>query len=166
METVFCDNTSIDKTLHKLYSSVTADPRIQIVIDSYIPCCIIPSMKPELYQMLYEDTPQFGNLPDLGDHLRASLSTMLHKHSEPPPICTLLHRTVQQFLQVFFVSNPSCRRHIEVSTLTDQRSVSVLLTLLLATLMGLYPCCTRQTPWKARKRIFARVHILMTSAPA
>ena len=169
METVFCDNTSIDKTLHKLYSSVTTDPRIQIVIDSYIPCCIIPctrGIKAELYQMLYDDTPQFGNLPDLGDFLRASLCTMLHKHSDSTPVSTLLHRTVQQFLQVFFVSNPSCRRHVEVSTNTDQRSVSVLLTLLLSTLMGLYPCCTRPTPWKARMRIFARVHMLMTADSA
>jgi hypothetical protein len=48
----------------------------------------------------------------------------------------------------------------------DAASISLALTLVLATLLGLYPACVKRPPFPVRASLHARVHSLLASDPA
>lgn len=135
-----------------------------MIVDSYLPCCAIESCKIplDMMQMLYADTPQFENLPDLGGEIRSAMVESTEQ------------TTKKTFLQRIFAGvlggmrkNQQAAQYTKLNTSNiDLTSVSILLNLLLASLLGLYPLTHRFTQWNARIHIYKRIHFLLTSPPA
>jgi hypothetical protein len=164
--TVFCSDNLINQTIHYCYTQLPTNPRAQVIIDSFLSCCQdhLPKSVPlSAFAMLYDDTPQFETLPDLGDCIRESITACLKRSpkSQKSKTNNYLCKTIQKFLQNF----PNKGMSSDTTQSFDFGSVSIMLTLLQATLLGLYPSCKRQTPWNARVAIYHRMHMVMTSSP-
>lgn len=159
--TVLCSDVNISKKIKKLYSHISSDRRVQVIVDSYLPCCAMETstIPVEYMQMLYDDTPQFENLPDLGGEIRAAMVKNTEHSAQKQS--TFLQRMLCGVLQGMR-KNQQAKMNI---TNIDLSSVSILLNLLLATLLGLYPLTQRCTQWNARIQIYKRIHILLTARP-
>ena len=95
------------------------------------------------------DAPHFNLLPDLGQ--------TIHRLLARSPLPGSLSAVLEQCL-------PCLRHPPHTAPFTD--SQGVLLNLVLALLLGLYPGGTVKRPsFRARARIYARVHALLTSPP-
>lgn len=133
------------------------------MIDTYLPCCalarsgvkcVLPLSR---YRFLPCDAPQVANLPDLGNVIRQSMiCAKSHKNTAK----TLLE---QIMVSLFKAQNRNPRTYNNMQP--DTASLSVLLNLLLALLLGLYPHAQRKPTWDARVNIWRRVHCLLTSSP-
>jgi len=95
-----------------------------------------------------DDAPQLANLPDLGPALRDCLMKKKCNGN------SLVHH-LQGCLPV---AKSACK-----APPVDQPSCCIMLHVLLATLLGLYPNCVKKPPFAVRARIFARVHGLLTA---
>lgn len=119
-------------------------------IDAHLPCVFVNDPKPSRYVMLPDDVPQLSTLPDLGPVLRKCL---MHENWSENFISSLLHDCV-----------PIPRPSLVASARIDVASACILLNVLLATLLGLYPTSTKRPPFPMRAVFFRRVHMLLTSA--
>lgn len=96
----------------------------------------------------WTDAPQLGTLPDLGPVLRA---------------CLVQRRWNASFLaHCLHCCLPVPRSAAKIPA-PDAASCAVLLNVLLATLLGLYPSCVKKPPFQVRTQLFARVHALLTA---
>jgi hypothetical protein len=96
----------------------------------------------------WHDAPQFATLPDLGPVLRA---------------CIVQRKWGANFLShCLHCSLPVPRSASKVPP-PDSHSCAILLNVLLATLLGLYPTCVKKPPFCVRANLFARVHALLTA---
>ena len=163
--TVLCSDESIAERIKILYTKITLDRRVQVVVDSYLPCCALQlkGVPVLLLQMLYADTPQFDNLPDLGSEIRLALTRLAEK--TPKKFPSFLGRVFYWALQGIRKNPQVLQWNKLASGNVDLHSVAILLNLLLAFLLGLYPLSSRCTQWNARIHIFRRVHTLLTSSP-
>ena len=161
---VFCSqDAEINARLQALHLRLTSDPRVQIAIDTYLPCCAlarqgVPVTFPLMrYRLLPDDAPQFGNLPDLGNQLRICIQQIILSQTETGTLFTSITVSI-------FRSMPKDSRSFTKHT-ARVASVSIILNLLLAMLLGLYPSCVRRPAWEARVNIYTRIHSLLTSPP-
>lgn len=93
------------------------------------------------------DAPQLANLPDLGPVLRDCLTKKKCNSS-------FLVHCLQGCMPV---AKSACK-----PPSADQASCCIMLHVLLATLLGIYPNCVKKPPFAVRSRLFARVHGLLT----
>ena len=171
LDSVFCQKDhTINEQLTKLHSLQKTDPRVQILIDTYLPCCA-PLSHPRpcniplhYYRLLPDDAPQFANLPDLGNMVRQWITSAMQKsRNKPAPNeeSKWLTRVAASLFR--FSSKQRCFTD-PASPPPDLASVAILLNLLLASMLGLYPNC-RRPAWDARVNIYARIHALLTASP-
>jgi len=102
----------------------------------------------KLLVLSQQDTPQYSALPDLGPVLRSCLVS--RKWGE-----NLLHYCLHSCLPI--------PKSTVKAPLPDPRSCAILLNILLATLLGLYPNTTKRPPFVVRAKLFSRVHALLTA---
>ena len=93
------------------------------------------------------DAPHFSLLPDLGQTIHDVLIRQ--------PITSALEAVIQQ-------SIPLVRHAKHMPQFND--SQDILLNLILALLLGLFPGTPRKPGFTVRARLFARVHVLLTSS--
>lgn len=160
----FCaKDEKINHCLQKLHAKQKMDPRVQILIDTFLPCCAIALSENVCplplcyYKFLPCDAPQVSNLPDLGNVIRksiqnASLQTTNHKSFLEHILTSLFNSRQKNILS-----------HPKVSV--DLASSSVLLNLVLALLLGLYPQAQKRPAWDARVNIWKRINMLLTGSP-
>jgi hypothetical protein len=98
--------------------------------------------------MRLNDAPQAANLPDLGQ--------VLHRVMMRSPIPCSLSKVVEQ-------SIPCFRHSMRVIPYTD--SQPVLISLVMATLLGTYPMNAKKTVFGVRVEFFRRIHSLLTASP-
>ena len=106
------------------------------------------NMNPRWLIMRLNDAPQAANLPDLGQ--------ALHRVMMRDPIPCSLSKVIEQ-------SIPCLRHSMRVITYTD--SQPVILSLVMATLLGTYPSNAKKTVFSVRVEMFRRMHSLLTSSP-
>ena len=95
-----------------------------------------------------DDGPQYANLPDLGPVLRS---------------CLVDRKWGASFLSHCLGQCTPVPRPSQKQPQPDLASCGILLNLLLATLLGLYPSCVKRPPFQVRAELFARVHALLTA---
>jgi hypothetical protein len=143
--------------ISRLHSELAYDDSAQARIDAHLLAAAACRLKIDLgfglrsLVMAEADAPQYANLPDLGPVVRRCLveqawgsSFLAHclGHCMPVP-------------------KPNLKQPAP-----DPHSCALLLNLLLATLLGLYPGCVKKPPFQARALLFARVHALLTANSA
>lgn len=143
--------------ISRLHSELARDDSAQARIDAHLLAAAACRLKIDLgfglrsLVMSEADAPQYASLPDLGPAIRRCLveqawgsSFLAHclGHCMPVP-------------------KPNLKQPAP-----DPHSCALLLNLLLATLLGLYPGCVKKPPFQVRAQLFARVHALLTANSA
>ena len=105
-------------------------------------------VNPRWLIMRLNDAPQPANLPDLGQ--------ALHRVVMRSPIPCSLSKVIEQ-------SIPCFRHSMRVIQYTD--SQPVIISLVMAMLLGTYPANAKKTVFSVRVEIFRRIHALLTSSP-
>lgn len=140
----------MNEWIQKLHCYISENVFAQICIDTYLPCYLLSGSIQNLasVQLCIEDTPQFGLLPDIGSAIR---DCVIHNQKKN---CILQH-----FL---YICLPFHKNHSNVKNITDITSTAILLNILLASLLGLYPHNTKKTPFHQRANLYRSVHNLLT----
>jgi len=112
--------------------------------------------RPAWLVMPLADAPQFGNLPDLWPALHQALAAPDSKDQQG------LSAVLLQTLPCFRRTSPAGEQGGE-SVLAAEGLAPVLLNLMLALLLGLYPDATAKPQFRVRSRIFGTLHAVLTS---
>ena len=148
-----------------LYQKLLTDPCAQAKIDAHLGAAALvlqclPTVKAFPHRFAsakhvlklvvpVSDAPQLGNLPDLGDTIRRCL---VHQHWGFSLLTRVLHSTF-----------PSSKPLLKPSEFVGyEGSYPVLLHLVLALCLGLYPSTSKKPSFVMRAHFFARVHSLLT----
>ena len=184
----YMDSTQ-KQILARLHQTLPYDPRAQILIDAHLPCaflsdgriqCRYPSASSRHLILGPGDAPQFGNLPDVCPIIRSVLLAGVgpcvgagaahgkearargqRKGRGGVESASLLHACIRQCI---FGGDRRLRPPTGVAS--DTQSVAILLNMLLATLLGLYPACQRRPFFATRCELYKRIHHLLTSDEA
>lgn len=105
------------------------------------------------------DAPQFGTLPDLWPFVHQALAAPELK-AQPG-----LAGVILQTLPCFRRPSPSGPSEPGPPPAPVEGAAPVLLNLVLALLLGLYPDATAKPQFRVRARVFGSVHALLTSEP-
>jgi hypothetical protein len=105
------------------------------------------------------DAPQFGNLPDLWRFVHQALSAPEFKAQ--PGLAGLILQTLPCFRR----PTPSCGPEPTAPAQVPEGLAPVLINLVLALLLGLYPDATSQPQFRVRARVFGTLHAALTCAP-
>lgn len=125
-----------------------------------VPPGAVPRGRLRYLVMPLTDAPQFGNLPDLWPFLHQALSAPEFKAHQGLPAVIL------QTLPCFRRPNPSGGGDPSGQQPAPvEGAAPVLLNLVLALLLGLYPDATAKPQFRVRARVFGSVHALLTSEP-
>jgi hypothetical protein len=147
--TVFIPHDAeLNDTVAELHSRISNTESAQVYIDTHLPCVFIKDKKLSRYVMLPDDVPQLATLPDLGPVIRRCL---VHNTWTENFISCVLHDCI-----------PSSRPSLVADVKVDVASACILLNILLATLLGLYPTAAKTPPFPMRAVFFRRVHTLLT----
>ena len=188
----YMDSTQ-KQILARLHQTLPYDSRAQVLIDAHLPCAFLsdagirrrhPSASSRHLILGPGDAPQFGNLPDVCPIIRSVLlagAGMGVSHGKEARVrgvsrdahgqrkgrggasesTPLLHACIRQC-----IFGGDRRLKAPVGVTPDTQSVAVLLNMLLATLLGLYPACQRRPFFATRCELYKRVHHLLTSDEA
>jgi len=126
----------------------TDDEGALVRINAHLPCASVEAHH-ERFVLLPEDAPQLGTLPDLGYIIRAALATRRWGETH---IGSLLHACFPGQRCV----GPAAPEQI------DHASCCAGLSLLLGTLLAVYPTALKRPPFATRARLYARLHELLT----
>ena len=161
---VFCaEDATINETLQRLHSKLNQDPRVQTLIDTYLPCGFLalwklPHTLPlSYYRLIPCDAPQVANLPDLGNTIRRCIQCAKLQNNTR-------NSWLEEVIVALFRAQTKKSQFIK-NYHPDLASLAVVLNLVLALLLGLYPQALRRPTWEARVNIYARIHTLLTSDP-
>lgn len=143
------NDTALNHTVAELHARLSDTEHAQVFIDAHLQCVFVNDPNPSRFVMLPDDVPQLATLPDLGPVIRKCI---VHNTWNENFISYILHDCI-----------PSSRTTPVADTKIDVASVCVLLNVLLATLLGLYPTSTKAPPFPMRAVFFRRIHALLTS---
>jgi hypothetical protein len=129
-----------------LHARLPFDPFAQIKIDAHLLAAALRDDSPRLV-MLPEDAPQLATLPDIGHLIRS---------------CLVARRWTASYLHSLLHACIPCPRPSIAALPPDSASAPLLLNILLATLLGLYPQSVKQPPFPVRVALFRRVHAAIT----
>ena len=149
--TVFISkDTAMNDWIQKLHWYISENEYAQICIDTHLPCYILEDSIPNLASVALctEDAPQFRLLPDLGEAIRGCITRNSKKSC-----------VVQHFMNTCLPLHKACT---QIKNVTDIASSPILLNLLLATLLGLYPDSTKRPPFHQRAHLYRTMHNLLT----
>jgi hypothetical protein len=140
----------------RLHARLPYDPHAQIQIDSFLACAALAQRSVQLkglpltaFILSPDDAPQLANLPDLGPVFR---SCIVARQWSGSLLAHALHGC-------FPCPRPPARPPPE----PDVASAAAMLTILLASFLGLYPACIKRPPFPTRAALYARVHAVLTS---
>lgn len=124
-----------------------------------LPPGAVPAARLHCLVMPLTDAPQFGNLPDLWPFLHQALSAPEFRAHQGLPAVIL------QTLPCFRRPSPSGAADPSQPAAPVEGAAPVLLNLVLALLLGLYPDATAKPQFRVRARVFGSVHALLTRPP-
>lgn len=124
-----------------------------------LPPGAVPGARLRCLVMPLTDAPQFGNLPDLWPFLHQALSAPEFRAHQGLPAVIL------QTLPCFRRPSPSGATDPAQPAAPVEGAAPVLLNLVLALLLGLYPDATAKPQFRVRARVFGSVHALLTRPP-
>ena len=186
----YMDSTQ-KQILARLHQTLPYDPRAQVLIDAHLPCAFLsdagirrrhPSASSRHLILGPGDAPQFGNLPDVCPVIRSVLLAGVGAaHGKDTGVkgvsrdasrgqrkgrgggehVSLLHACIRQC-----IFGGDRRLKAPAGVTPDAQSVAILLNMLLATLLGLYPTCQRRPFFATRCELYKRIHHLLTSDEA
>ena len=129
-----------------LHARLPFDPAAQTKIDAHLLAAALRRDDPA-FVLLPEDAPQLATLPDLGPVIRD---------------CLVARRWAASYLASLLHACVPCPRPSIPAVPPDLPSAPLLLNILLATLLGLYPRSVKQPPFPVRVHLFRRVHAALT----
>lgn len=143
----------LNSRLGALHSLLQTDDAAQTRIDCYLPSAALALEGcPEYRACVLDpgDAPQLGTLPDL---------------SLPIQECLMVRKAPASYLASILPACMPCPRHTVRPCPAEPASCAVLLNLLLATCLGLYPQSVKRPPFLTRVHLYRRIHTLLTSPP-
>ena len=137
---------AINARVAALHARLPFDPYAQIKIDAHLLAAALP--RGSLHAVLLpEDAPQLATLPDIGPVIRS---------------CLVARRWTASYLASLLHGCIPCSRPSIQPVAPDTASAPILLNILLATLLGLYPRSVKQPSFPVRVALFRRVHAALT----
>ena len=134
---------ALNARLHALHARLPFDPCAQIKIDAHLLAAAEaePSRPRNIMHLvlLPEDAPQLATLPDIGHIIRS---------------CLVARRWTASYLASLLHACLPCPRPSIPLIPPDPASAPVLLNILLATLLGLYPRSVKQPSFPVRVTLF------------
>ena len=153
----FVPSPLINARVAALHARLPFDPHAQIKIDAHLLCAAVLGGCPArgqdslLFVLLPEDAPQLATLPDLGPTIRS---------------CLIARRWAASYLAHLLHASLPCPKPSAAPVAPDSASAPVVLNLVLATLLGLYPQSVKRPPFPVRVALFRRVHAALSLDPA